>query len=123
MGHAVLKKSIVTVLLMTIMIAFMAPVVFGDPVLNPDDYIPSKTGEGGQSTTIAKNIVGTIRIIGVVVSVVALMLIGIKYMIGSVEEKAEYKKALLPYVIGAVMLFAASALVQVLYDFGTNINW
>ena len=35
------------------------------------------------------------------------MVIGIKYMMGSAEEKAEYKKTMLPYLIGAIILFAA----------------
>lgn len=28
-------------------------------------------------------------------------------MIGSAEEKAEYKKTMIPYLVGAVILFAA----------------
>ena len=50
------------------------------------------------------------------------MIIGIKYMLGSVEEKAQYKKSLLPYIIGAVILFASVNLVQILYNVGMGIN-
>lgn len=53
--------------------------------------------------------------IGSVVSVVTLIIIGIKYMMGSVEEKAEYKKTLMPYLIGALFIFAASTIAQVIY--------
>ena len=35
------------------------------------------------------------------------MVIGIKYMMGSAEEKAEYKKTMIPYLVGAIILFAA----------------
>ena len=76
--------------------------------------------EGNQTQTQELSKVGndTIRIIttiGVVVSVIALILLGIKYMMGSVEEKAEYKKTLMPYVIGAVLVFAASTIAQLVY--------
>ena len=37
-------------------------------------------------------------------------------MMGSAEEKAEYKKTMLPYLIGAVIVFAASILVKWVYD-------
>ncbi len=37
-------------------------------------------------------ILGTITVIGIVISAITLTVLGIKYMIGSVEEKAEYKK-------------------------------
>ena len=43
------------------------------------------------------------------------MVIGIKYMMGSAEEKAEYKKTMIPYLIGAVLLFAAVNLATYIY--------
>lgn len=33
------------------------------------------------------------------------MILGIKYMLGSTEQKATYKKSMLPYLVGAVLLF------------------
>jgi len=48
------------------------------------------------------------------------MVIGIKYMMGSAEEKAEYKKVMVPYIIGAVLLFAAPHIVRVVYDLSKN---
>ena len=50
------------------------------------------------------------------------MVLGIKYMMGSAEEKAEYKKTFIPYIVGALLLFAASALVGVLYNWADSIN-
>ena len=57
---------------------------------------------------------GVLRIVGTIVSVVALMAIGIRYMAVSVEERAQYKKAMIPYVIGAVMVFAITTLLSVI---------
>ncbi len=37
-------------------------------------------------------------------------------MMGSVSEKAEYKKTLMPYVIGASLVFAASSIAQLIYS-------
>ena len=62
------------------------------------------------------NIVGVITAVGVVVSVIVLIIIGIKYMMGSVEEKAEYKRTLMPYIIGAACVFATSVFVQLIYE-------
>ena len=45
-----------------------------------------------------------------------LIVLGIKYMMGSAEERAEYKKTLFPYFIGAVLIFAAVNLAQVIYS-------
>ena len=54
--------------------------------------------------------------IGSIVSVFVLICLGIKYMLGSVEEKAEYKKTLMPYTIGAIFVFAASTIASVIYN-------
>ena len=52
-------------------------------------------GSGGTSTklkTKAESILGVIQTVGTIISVIVLMIIGIKYMLGSVEERSEYKK-------------------------------
>ena len=54
----------------------------------------------------ANEIIGLVQMIGTITSVLALIIIGIKYMVGSVEEKAEYKKTMQPYLIGPVMVFS-----------------
>ena len=71
----------------------------------------------GSISTIGNNIVKILQTAGVVLSVVILIVLGIKYMLGSAEEKADYKKSMMPYVIGAALIFAASALAQVIYNF------
>ncbi len=80
-------------------------------------------GKDASSVELAKKanyIFTVLRTIGVVLSVVILMIIGIKYMLGSVEEKANYKETLLPYIIGAFLLFAGSVLPQIIYNFMQN---
>ena len=71
--------------------------------------------------TMGNNTLGIIRTVGVVLSVLMLIVIGIKYMLGSTEEKAEYKKSLMPYVIGAGLVFSASAIAQIIYDLAIQI--
>lgn len=61
-----------------------------------------------------------IRNIGIVLSVIILIVIGIKYMLGSVEEKASYKETLVPYLIGALLLFTGSLIPELIYQFMQN---
>lgn len=77
----------------------------------------STTEEGSQKLKEKANIIFlVIRSVGMVISVVTLIVIGIKYMIGSVEEKANYKETLLPYLVGAILLFTGSLIPQLIYD-------
>lgn len=45
--------------------------------------------------------------IGIIVAVIVGSILGIKYMVGSAEEKAEYKETLLVYLIGCIVVFGA----------------
>lgn len=71
--------------------------------------------------TIGNRTITVISTIGSVISVVVIVVIGIKYMMGSVEEKAEYKKTLMPFLIGALLVFAASTIASIIYNIAINI--
>ena len=45
--------------------------------------------------------------LGVVISVIVGAALGIKYMVGSVEEQAKIKETLTPYIVGCVVVFGA----------------
>ena len=80
-------------------------------------------GDGGESKELQKRaggLLGGIQIIGTVTSVVMLTIIGIKYMLGSVEEKADYKSTLVPYVVGALLIFTGTLVPQLIYTFMKN---
>lgn len=74
------------------------------------------TYTGTEVTTTGKKIVGIVQVVGVVVAVVVILVIGIKYLVGSAEQKAEYKKTMIPYIVGAVLVFAGSTIVNVIYN-------
>ena len=63
-----------------------------------------------------EKVLGFIKNLGIVISVVVLIIIGIKYMLGSVEEKADYKKTMMPYIYGTLFLFAGSFIPQLIYE-------
>lgn len=91
-----------------------------DPISYPGLYDPSKTEltEGQSQKFIGKVgiILGAIRNISVVVSVITLMIIGVKYILGSVEEKANYKQTMIPYIIGAILAVSGTTLVSFIYN-------
>ena len=56
---------------------------------------------------MGNKIIGAIQLIGSIVSVLTLVVLGIKYMMASVEEKANVKESLTPYFIGCIVVFGA----------------
>ena len=71
---------------------------------------------------LGATIVTIMQTVGVVVAVVVLLILGIKYMMGSAEEKAEYKKTMIPYLVGAILIFASTTIVSVVYNVANGLN-
>ena len=80
-----------------------------------DDY-KGTSGDSEKLRSMAGNVLGVIQVLGTILSVIILIVLGLKYMTGSVEERADYKKTLIPYVIGAGILFTGSYLPQFIYN-------
>ncbi len=87
-----------------------------DTIINPDNYKPTsvKSTDLGAGKSKAEKIIGAVTLIGIVVSIASIMILGIKYMIGSIEEKAEYKKSMLPILIGMILLFGTSTVLNII---------
>ena len=54
---------------------------------------------------VSNTIYNILLTIGVVIAVLVGAIMGIKLMLASVEEKAEVKKLLIPYVVGCIIIF------------------
>lgn len=110
-------KIITTVLMILAILCSLANVVFGTSIISSlSGDKTSSVSAAGDMTNLAGKIIGVIQILGIIVAVVVLLVLGIKYMVGSAEEKAEYKKTMMPYVVGALLIFAASTIVNILYN-------
>ena len=79
-----------------------------------------KTDNSGASNAVT-NIIGSIiyiaRIIGAGVAIIMLIVLAIKYIAASPEGKAEIKKNSTIYIVGAIILFAASAILGIIQRF------
>ena len=71
---------------------------------------------------IGEKIVGIIQIIGTVVAIVILAVLGLKYLTSSIEEKANIKGAMIPYIVGAVLIFSTTTIVNVVYSLVMKVN-
>lgn len=55
----------------------------------------------------SSSIYNILLVVGMGVAVIIAAILGIKFMIGSVEEKAQIKDALVPFIIGCIVIFGA----------------
>ena len=108
-----ITKKIILVMLAFFAITLFINFTFG--IDNIEFYNP--IGEGESSEVFVERvgkILGVIRVIGIIVAVGMLMIIGIKYIFGGIENKAEYKKSIIPYLIGFCLLVGVVAFLEII---------
>ena len=120
-GNLLMKQKnikIITSFIIAILIISLTVTVFA---LKPSEVdISGSLNDDGVMKNAGEKVLGIIQTIGVVGSVIILAVAGIKYMVGSVEEKADYKKALVPYCIGAIILFSSTTIANMVYQLSTG---
>jgi amino acid transporter len=134
-----MKKKIIGIVLMGIMICFIftgfsyaaessdeepteTPPFSSGSWINADDYNPGLMQGADKIKDVGNKIIGVFQFVGTCASVIVVSIIGIKYMIGSVEEKAEYKKTMWPYIVGAILVFGITNLLPIIYTLAKQIG-
>jgi len=126
-------KSISALLIaFTLFFGLVQPIAYADEgSQNPDsgdqvlvgsivNGVSQKKTVAGQTelNTISNTIISWLWVISIIVTIVVIMVIGLKYIIGSTQEKAEYKKSLIPLVVGSLLIVSATTIVKVLFAKG-----
>lgn len=107
------KKILIIALIFSIILSISSLVLAID---DPDFYKPDENlGETTIFSEMVSSVLGVISVIGIFVAVAGIMIIGIKTIFGSVEEKVDYKKKILPFIIGAIILFVPATAVRLIY--------
>lgn len=105
-------KFFVIIMIVGVMLSAFIPETMA--AINPSQLQGTDNSSDTQIANMGNKIISVLKNIGMVVSVAVIVVLGIKYMMGSAEEKAEYKKTMLPYFIGALLVFSASGIVTVI---------
>lgn len=123
MNRKVIK--VVSILLMVLMVVM----TLSTSVFAADPYdigqFDNKQDTSGAKTSIANMIgalISIIQVVGMGVAIIMLIVMAIKYISAAPSEKAEIKKSAMVYVVGAIVLFAASGILQIVKNFATNVS-
>ncbi|MDD4066820.1 MAG: hypothetical protein PHH22_02470 [Clostridia bacterium] len=122
-----MKKNIVKVLslVLVIVLCFSFAAVFGFSNGGSNGGVKIPTG----ATVTAKGldnlggiIIGVLQTVAGIVAVSVLIFVGIKYLLASPGEKANIKGSLIPYVIGAILIFAAVPILGIIKQFTSGLK-
>ena len=107
--------KIASIIILILIILATQTITFADEY-RPEDLNGEISGDDYIIKNVGNQIIGVLQAIGIVVSVVVLIILGIKYMMGSIDQRAEYKKSMLTYVIRASGLLSASVIANIIMN-------
>ena len=70
--------------------------------------VGTEEGMNSRVRYVLNAVIKLIQIVGSGIAIIMVIMLGIKYMLASPGEKADYKKTAVPILIGCILLFAAS---------------
>ena len=118
-------RMIAVALLVALMCCAFASVVSVNAMsyeeISPDatikDGASDDTGTAESAQRILQSVLTVAQVIGVGVAVIMLIVLAIKYISAAPSDKAEIKKHMVIYVVGAIVLFAASGILEIIKRF------
>lgn len=84
------------------------------------DKAGDKSGASQTATNIVGSIISIVQVVGMGIAIIMLIVMAIKYISAAPSEKAEIKKSATIYIVGAIVLFAASGILEIIKNFASQ---
>ena len=121
-------KVVVVAILAALLMASLVSVVNAESISFGDINETTVTKDAKDTTGAASSlnrIIGSaitiVQVVGVGVAIIMLIVLAIKYISAAPGDKADIKKHAVVYVVGAVVLFAATGILGIVQKFASNI--
>ena len=111
-----INKIILITLVITMIVGAFTNVSLAKQIVDTGQYEVNDLGDNSKTLGIVGTIINAIQIVGIIVTLISVGLLGIKYMTGSVEQKAEYKKTIIPFIVGVGLITVTATVVKIIYE-------
>lgn len=119
-------KIILVILLILLSISTIARPIYahtvGEIIGEGKDFIEDGK-EDAESKISQKNLremsstlYNILLVTGILIALIVGMILGIKFIMGGIEEKAEIKTMIIPYIVGCIVVFGAFTIWKVVVD-------
>ena len=75
-----------------------------------------KNVDTSKFVSTAGKIIVLLRNFSIIAGVILIIVLGVKYMMGSVEQKSDYQKSFVPLVIGIILVIGATSIASFLFS-------
>ena len=112
------KKIIISVLLFILLMFCFSQIIFAEWSPNFDKLTNGEVKKSGNRIIdIMGSIINITQVIGMGLGILIAVFIGIKYFAATPAGKAEVKNSAINYILGAVLMFSAAAILQIVKMF------
>ena len=122
-----LSIVLVSIIIFTTVVSAFMPMVYADGYdfgskISAIDGKTDNSAAASSTTNIVGAILQVARIVAVGVALIMLTVLAIKYMSSAPNDRASIKKHAVVYVVGAIVLFGAAGILQIIEKFSSNIS-
>jgi len=114
-------KKVLAILIIALIVVSISSVCFAN-----NGYLTIPTAGTSDTAKSLQNVSGIFlsvaQVVGIAVAVIMLIVLAVKYISAAPSDKAEIKKSAVVYVIGAILLFAGSGVLNLVQRAATDIN-
>lgn len=104
------------IVIITLLMAFTVKIYADSDKITAENFKPTYHIKLDNEKKIARTILGYIRNITAVATVIIIAFFGLKFMVGSADERAEYKKSFIPLIIGVFIVLISSTAMQIVWN-------
>lgn len=91
--------------------------------IDPGSWKPDNPDQNSEAfNQKVGKLLGALQNFGIVASVISLMIIGLRTMYGSLEDKSHYKELLPTFLIGVFILLACTTIPNIIYQVASKFN-
>lgn len=116
MKKLTVEKILTIILIALIVLMATLPVCFAD-YMDPKKVTAKTTDAAASTQTFLWSVLGIVQVVAISLAVIMLIVLGVKYVSAAPAEKADIKQSAMIYVVGAILMFGASGIIQIIKTF------
>lgn len=121
MKKLTVEKILTIILIALIVLMATLPVCFaadkGTDYMDPEGVTAKTTDAAASTQTFLWSVLGIVQVVAISLAVIMLIVLGVKYVSAAPAEKADIKQSAMIYVVGAILMFGASGIIQIIKKF------
>ena len=118
------KKWILAIIPVVLVLLVVSTNVFAFDQFTTDKINSALSGSeaSGNASGAIKSVWGTVLLILQILAVAAIIIAGIRYMFASADAKADIKKQTIGLMVGAVLVFGASSIINLIISITSDVT-